>query len=122
MVVGATAAVLQGANTATQDIYLWFESLADPRLADAIHAAGGIWTSGAFGMRPPAIGGEAADRFEVVVHMHGLDEYAKEAEVAVEISLEGIPLRLLPWSASSQASAPRVGLATLPNCRRSRRR
>lgn len=30
LIVGASAAVLQGANMATQDVHLWFESTVDP--------------------------------------------------------------------------------------------
>jgi hypothetical protein len=59
MIVGMSAAILQGANTATQHIDLWFEDITDPRIGDAVRLAGGIWMSGHFGMRPPAIGNGA---------------------------------------------------------------
>jgi hypothetical protein len=52
MLVGLSAAVLQGANTGTRDIDVWFEDLSDPRIGDAVHEAGGIWISGSFGTRP----------------------------------------------------------------------
>jgi len=61
MVVGLTAAALQGANTTTVYIDLWFESAGDPRISDAARAAGGFWVSG-FGMMPPALGGPALGR------------------------------------------------------------
>ncbi|MBK7579905.1 MAG: hypothetical protein IPI67_06825 [Myxococcales bacterium] len=32
MLVGLSAAVLQGANTGTRDIDIWFEDLSDPRI------------------------------------------------------------------------------------------
>lgn len=35
MLVGLSAAVLQGANTATRDIDIWFEDLSDLRIGDA---------------------------------------------------------------------------------------
>ncbi len=54
MVVGLGAAVLQGANTGTRDIHIWF----DERIGSAVREAGGIWVSGNFGMRPPQIGGD----------------------------------------------------------------
>jgi hypothetical protein len=97
MVVGASAAILQGANTATQDIDLWFESTTDPRIKAAIDAVGGIWVSGSFGMMPPTIGGEAlGDRFDVVVHMHGLEPFDVEFLRAREMTVDGVPLRVLP--------------------------
>lgn len=49
MLVGLSAAVLQGANTATRDIDK------DLRIGDAVREANGIWVSGAFGMRPPQL-------------------------------------------------------------------
>jgi len=41
MVVGMSAAVIQGADLGTEDIDLWFSSLADPGLDEAARAAGG---------------------------------------------------------------------------------
>lgn len=49
MVVGLSAAIVQGATTSTQDIDLWFATISDPQIAPAAAAAGGIWVSG-FGM------------------------------------------------------------------------
>jgi hypothetical protein len=50
MLVGLSAAVLQGANTATRDIDIWFEDASDLRIGDAVREAKGIWVSGSFGM------------------------------------------------------------------------
>ncbi len=80
MIVGMSGALIQGARGATEDIDLWFEDPSDPRIADAVRAAGGIWVSGAFGMTPPRIGGEAlSERFDVVLTMSGLGPFAAEA-------------------------------------------
>jgi predicted nucleotidyltransferase len=97
ILVGASAAVLQGANTATQDIDLWFESTSDPGIKAAVDAVGGTWVSGSFGMMPPTIGGEAlGDRLDVVVHMHGLDAFDVEFSRAHEMMVEGVAIRVLP--------------------------
>jgi len=56
MIVGLTAATLQGANTTTVDVDLWFESIGDRRIGEAANAAGGIWVSGS-GMMPAKLGG-----------------------------------------------------------------
>jgi predicted nucleotidyltransferase len=53
MVVGMSAALIQGARGATEDIDLWFEDVTDPRIGEAAREAGGIWVSGAFAMGPP---------------------------------------------------------------------
>jgi hypothetical protein len=52
MVVGVTAASMQGARVATEDIDLWFPDLNDSRLAEAARRAGGIWTAGHSGCSP----------------------------------------------------------------------
>jgi hypothetical protein len=71
MMVGLGAAVLQGANSATRDIDLWFKDLTDERIAEAAREANAIWVSGALGMRPPQFGGDVVgDRLDVVTHIH----------------------------------------------------
>jgi predicted nucleotidyltransferase len=118
MLVGLSAAVIQGANTGTRDIDLWFADLADPRIADAVREAKGIWVSGTFGARPPQIGGDAVgDRLDVVTHMHGLGKFADEYASAIEVHIDGLPLRLLPLErilASKRASGRPKDLAVLP--------
>ena len=43
-----SAALIQGARGATEDIDLWFESLADPRIGEAVRAAGGLMALGSW--------------------------------------------------------------------------
>ena len=76
---------------------LWFEDVADPRIALAVRSAGGIWVSGAFGMGAPRIGGDAlGDRFDVVVHMSGLADFATEfADVRFE-TVDEVEVPVLP--------------------------
>lgn len=118
MVVGLSAAVLQGANTGTRDIALWFESLSDPRIAEAVSEVGGIWISGTFGMRPPQIGGDVVgDRLDVVTHMHGLGSFAEELANSVEVEVDTICLRVLKLEriiASKRSTGRAKDLAALP--------
>jgi predicted nucleotidyltransferase len=97
LVVGMSAALIQGARGATEDIDLWFEDVADPRIDEAVRAAGGIWISGSFGLGPPRIGGDTlGERFDVVTRVDGLEDFAAEyARVKVE-TIEGVRLPLLP--------------------------
>lgn len=92
-----SAALLQGARGATENVDLWFEDVQDERIARAVRAAGGIWVSGSFGMAPPRIGGDAlGDRFDVVTHMSGLSDFATEfAGVRHEI-VDGLEIPVLP--------------------------
>ncbi|MBN1610409.1 MAG: hypothetical protein JW940_27520 [Polyangiaceae bacterium] len=93
MIVGLTAASLHGADTTTVDVDLWFATTADPRIGEAANAAGGIWVSG-FGMMPASLGG-ALERFDVVLHMSGLEGFAAEFERSKSTTIEGVSVRIL---------------------------
>jgi hypothetical protein len=94
MIVGLTAATLQGANTTTIDMDVWFESIMDPRIGEAANAAGGMWITG-FGMMPAQLGG-ALDRFDVVVHMSGLESFAAELARSKVVQVDGVTVHVLP--------------------------
>ena len=94
MIVGLTAALMQGANTVTIDIDLWFESTSDPRIAEAARAAGGLFISG-FGMMPAQLGG-SLDRFDLVFSMTGLGRFSEELAGARSMQFEGVPTKVLP--------------------------
>jgi predicted nucleotidyltransferase len=118
MLVGLSAAVLQGANTATRDIDIWFEDLSDVRIGQAVAEANGIWVSGFFGLRPPQLGGDAlGDRLDVVTHMHGLGTFAEEFVHCRDVQIDGIPLKVLSIEriiASKRAANRAKDLAAIP--------
>jgi hypothetical protein len=117
IVIGMTAAVLQGARGATEDIDLWFERLDDPRISDAARTVGGIWVSGTFGTRPPMLGGALGDRFDVVTHVDGADDFATEHARVVHVIVSGISLPLMPLSrvlVSKRASGRSKDQAQIP--------
>ena len=118
LLIGASAANAQGARIATVDMDLWFEDLADPRIAEAAKAAGGVWVFGTLGMRPPQIGGLAkADRFDVVTHAHGLDAFEKEFSRAKNIEIDKVTLKMLPLEriiVSKRAAGRPRDLAHIP--------
>lgn len=97
LLVGMSAALLQGARGATEDIDLWFEDPTDARIADAVREAGGIWISGSFGLGPPRIGGEElSERLDVVVHLSGLGPFADEYRRVRHEVVDGLDLPVLP--------------------------
>lgn len=118
LLVGASAAVLQGANTATQDLDLWFEDVSDPRLAAAARAAGGAFIPGGVALRPPMLGGDVlGDRLDVVVHMHGLRSFDEEYVSSKTMTVDGVLLRVLPLRriiASKRATGRPRDLAQIP--------
>ncbi|HEY3665452.1 MAG TPA: hypothetical protein VGL19_05605 [Polyangiaceae bacterium] len=118
MLVGLSAAVLQGANTGTRDIDIWFEDLTDRKIGEAVREANGIWVPASFGLRPPQLGGEAlGDRLDVVAHMHGLGSFAEELATSRELEVDGIPLHVLSLEriiVSKRAANRARDLAAIP--------
>lgn len=116
LVVGLSAAVVEGAPVATQDIDLWFERIDDERIAKAAGDAGGFWVSG-FGAQPPAFGGDEFTRLDVVLTAHGLRRFVDEYGDAVDRDIEGVVLRVLPLDRvieSKRATNRPKDLASLP--------
>jgi len=114
MIVGMTSAILQGADTVTRDIDLWFATTSDGRLSDASRAAGGtfIWRA-----TPPCLGGKDLDRFDLVYGMSGLGDFESEYEHAVDCQIDDFQVKLLPLEriiASKQAARRPKDLAVLP--------
>ena len=93
MIVGMSAADLQGAHIGTQDIDLWFKETSDGGLDQAARSVGGIFMWRA---DPPALGGEELERFDVVNRLDGLEDFEHEYMNAVDSEIEGIPVKLLP--------------------------
>jgi hypothetical protein len=115
MAVGLSAELVQGANTSTQEIDLWFATISNPQIAPAAAAAGGIWVSG-FGMMPPQLGG-ALDRFDVVNLMSGLGTFDKEYPGAIDAQIDGVDVKVLPLSrilASKRAADRSKDRAVIP--------
>lgn len=114
LVVGLSAAVLQGADTATQDIDLWFRSIADPRVAAAATRAGAILISRT---TPPLLSGPDLERIDLVYRCDGLEDFDLEFARAVTVDVCGIPLKVLPLDrviASKKAANRKKDLAVLP--------
>lgn len=95
LVVGLSAALLDGAAVATQDIDLWIERTDPEVLRAAAKEAGGFWTSG-FGMHPPAFGGPGLERIDIVLTMHGLEGFDVEYGRARVHEVDGLRLVVLP--------------------------
>lgn len=92
LIVGMSAALLQGARGATEDIDIWFENIGDVAIGAAATAAGGFFVTR---MKPPMIGG-VSQRFDLVLSMSGLNDFATEYRGSCEQVIDGITLRLLP--------------------------
>jgi len=95
MVVGLSAAALQGAPVVTEDIDLWFDNLSDPKLMQALVKVGAAYIP-PFGYNPPMLGGAGSEPLAVVIRMNGLEEFADEWKRALEINVGKLKLKVLP--------------------------
>jgi hypothetical protein len=86
MIVGLSAAALQGAPVVTQDIDLWFRKLPDPGIERALKKVHGIYVPPISG-NPPMFAGKGVELFDIVTNMNGLDGFDKELENTIKISL-----------------------------------
>lgn len=94
MVVGLSAATLQGAPVVTQDVDLWFENLGELRISQALQEVGAAYVPpGNF--NPPMLAGPGAELFDIVIRMDGLGTFADEIKNCVEIPLGRQNLKVL---------------------------
>jgi hypothetical protein len=94
MVVGLSAATMQGAPVVTQDVDLWFEKLGDPKISQALQSVGAAYVPPSI-LNPPMMAGEGAELFDVVIRMDGLGTFASELEHCVDIPLGRHKLKVL---------------------------
>lgn len=95
MIVGLSAAALQGAPTVTEDVDLWFEDLQDPRLRSALNAVGAAYVP-PFELNPPMLAGGGTQPFDIVLRMDGLRSFPEEHRDALEITLGSVAVKVLP--------------------------
>jgi len=94
MVVGLSAATLQGAPVVTQDVDLWFENLGELKISQALQEVGAAYVPPS-NLNPPMLAGAGAELFDIVVRMDGLGTFAEEIKNCVEISLGRQKLKVL---------------------------
>jgi hypothetical protein len=94
MVVGLSAAAIQGAPVVTQDVDLWFEDLNDPRLAKALRDSGVAYVAPSI-LNPPMFAGGGVELFDIVLRMDGLEPFSREIENCVDVPLGRQRLKVL---------------------------
>ena len=94
MVVGLSAAALQGAPVVTEDVDLWFEDLNAPELPRALKEVGAAYVP-PFQLNPPMLAGKHTEPFDVVIRMDGLGPFSDEIKHCHEIRLGGLRLKVL---------------------------
>lgn len=94
MMVGLSAAALQGAPVVTQDVDLWFEDLSDARISDALREIGAAYVP-PFDLNPPMLAGAGAELFDIVLRMDGLKHFAEEAKNCIQFPVGRYRLKVL---------------------------
>jgi hypothetical protein len=94
MIVGLSAAALQGAPVVTQGIDLWFKNLEEPGIQRALKKVRGSYVPPMMG-NPPLFAGRKIELFDVVVQMHGLGEFDEERENTIKVPLGRIKIPVL---------------------------
>jgi predicted nucleotidyltransferase len=94
MIVGLSAAALQGAPVVTQDIDLWFHELPDPGLERALRKVHGIYVPPT-ASTAPMLAGKGIELFDIVLRMDGLGEFDEEKEHAIKVPLGRMKVRVL---------------------------
>ena len=94
MVVGLSAATLQGAPVVTQDVDLWFEKLGDLKISRALQTVGAAYVPPS-AINPPMLAGKGAELFDIVLRMDGLGAFPEELKNCIEIPLGGQKLKVL---------------------------
>jgi hypothetical protein len=94
MVVGLSAATLQGAPVVTQDVDLWFEKLGEQKISRALQSIGAAYVAPSI-INPPMLAGAGAELFDIVLRMDGLGTFARELKNCIEIPLGRQKLKVL---------------------------
>ncbi len=94
MVVGLSAATLQGAPVVTQDVDLWFEKLGEPKISQALREVGAAYVPPSI-HHPPLLAGAGSELFDIVIRMDGLGSFQDEIKNCVQIPLGRHKLNVL---------------------------
>ena len=94
MIVGLSAATLQGAPVVTQDVDLWFENLGENKISDALRGIGAAYVPPSIS-NPPMLAGVGAELFDIVIRMDGLGTFKEEFKNCVEVTLGRHKLKVL---------------------------
>ena len=95
--VGLSSAILQEAPVVTQDIDLWIEHLGSESFQKAVNEVAGFYIPpGVAGQNPPMLGPDTFKVFDIVSHMHGLDDFSTEYSRSISATIDGVEIKILP--------------------------
>ena len=95
LIVGLSAAALQGAPVVTEDVDLWIGRLDDPSFVAALRDVGGAYIAPT-SYTPPMLAGEGLELFDLVLSMSGLSSFDDEWAGAIDVMVGDVATRVLP--------------------------
>jgi len=116
MIVGLSAAILQGAPAVTQDIDLWVRDTQDAGFLRALKSVGAVFVP-QVGLNPPMLAGDSVRLFDLVIQMSGLDSFEEELKHSVQVAIGGVTVRVLSLEriiVSKEAANREKDLLVLP--------
>ena len=97
IIVGLSAALLQGVPAVTQDIDLWVKDLGGEKFLRAVSNCNAHYIPpGIAGTNPPLLASPELRGFDLVTSCHGLESIDEELANAFVVSIRGVPLKVLP--------------------------
>jgi hypothetical protein len=94
IIIGLSAAALQGAPVVTQDIDIWFKDLNSPNFKKALKEAKVTYIP-PIGLNPPMFAGESTDLIDIVLSVTGLEKFDEEIKHTFEIELTNFKIKVL---------------------------
>ncbi len=96
MIVGLSAALLQGVPAVTQVIDLWVKDLGNEKFCAAVTNFGASYIPpGVAGMNPPLLASPLLRGFDLVTTCQGLGSVEQELPKALTVRLRDVPLKVL---------------------------
>jgi hypothetical protein len=95
LIVGLSAAALQGSPVVTKDVDIWFKDLNSKKLKDIFKECR-ITYIPSINLNPPMLAGKGVELIDIVTQVHGISDFDTEFKKALKIKLAGVLLNVLP--------------------------
>lgn len=118
IVVGMSAALLQGVPAVTQDVDLWVKNLGSEDFRSAVKSVGATYIpAGVVELNPPLIAGQELRGIDLVTTCQGLEDFDSELKRCVMVHIRDLEIKVLPLDRiilSKETANRAKDLAVLP--------
>lgn len=118
IIVGMSAALLQGVPAVTQGIDLWIKDLGSENFKTAIKSIGSTYIPpGVVDLNPPLLVGQDLRGIDLVTNCQGLNDFDSELSRCLKVNIKDIEINVLPLERiilSKETASRAKDLAVLP--------